>query len=147
MLPDLTMRAWRDAAWIASSSASLKPVVPITCTIRAWAAISLSRTVACGMVKSIRPSACASTASGSSEIFTPISPMTCDFTPWSWPTWRRPFRLQPAYDFASLMGMHQPGQGLAHPASGAGNDEFQHGCKIRWFGIGPYLIPAGHADG
>ena len=66
MLPDCTIRAWRAAASSFAKSSSLRPVVPTTWTMRAWAASAAA--VAAGVVKSSTPSALANTGRGSSVI-------------------------------------------------------------------------------
>src|SRR3954451_1940779 len=68
MLPDCTMRARAAAARNLAKWPSSRPVVPTTCTMPVFAAISAKPTLAAGAVKSSTPSAWAKAASGSSVI-------------------------------------------------------------------------------
>ena len=57
MLPERTIGAWRAAAAIWARSASVRPVVPTTWAMRAWAASAADSTLAAGAEKSTIPSA------------------------------------------------------------------------------------------
>ena len=73
MLPERTIGACRAAAAMRSRSSPDRPVVPMTWTMRAWAARAAISTVAAGAEKSTIPSAFSSSASGSFEIATPAA--------------------------------------------------------------------------
>ena len=73
ILPDLTITALLAASLILASSAALKPVVPMMCTLRPLAASAAKATVADGAVKSIMPSALSSSGPASPLSLTPFS--------------------------------------------------------------------------
>ena len=74
MLPERTIGAWRAAAAILARSASVRPVVPTTWAMRAWAASAAISTLAAGAEKSTIPSAFSVAGSGSSLIRIPLAP-------------------------------------------------------------------------
>ena len=71
MLPERTIVAWRAAASNLARSPGEKPVVPITCTIRACAASTAKAMLVAGVEKSMMPSASTTEASASSVTVTP----------------------------------------------------------------------------
>src|SRR6185312_5411270 len=73
MLPDLTITALFAASLIFASSAALRPVVPTICVLPALATSAAKATVATGAVKSMMPSAFASSGPASPASLIPFS--------------------------------------------------------------------------
>ena len=109
-MPERTIRAWCAAAMSLWISASARPVVPTTWTMRAWAASSAKKVVAEGAVKSRTPSVAAKTVSGSSVTLTPSGGRPAR-VPASWPRAGEPsrstapLRVQPSVSVTARMSI------------------------------------------
>ncbi len=126
MLPDLTITALPAASLILASSAALKPVVPMMCTLPVCAASAAKATVAAGTVKSTMPSAFAISGAASLVSLMPFSPIPAS-TPASWPISGEPAPSSAPSQRQILVLGDRLHQRAPHAPAGPGNDQTHFG--------------------